>query len=150
KELARFDGFNTDVLALAFAPNGKRLSAGLRDGTILTYDVGKFDTMHLPPRPLGELELESCWSALSADDANKGHLGMWSLVATPKQSVAFLRARQKPVKRMDPESTGQWIADLDSETFAVRQSAQNALERSGEQIKHTIQKALKGNIPVES
>src|SRR5262249_10529220 len=40
-ELASFGDLKADVNALTFSPEGKHLAAGLRDGTILIYDVGR-------------------------------------------------------------------------------------------------------------
>jgi dipeptidyl aminopeptidase/acylaminoacyl peptidase len=148
KEVARFGGFRTDVMALSFSQDGKRLAAGLRDGTILTYEVA--DPRLLPPRRTSDDELESCWSDLGSDNAGKAHQALWSLVATPKHSVPLLGARLKPVERVDEATIARWIVDLDNKTFAIRQNAHNALAKSGEQIHATVRKAMKGNVTLET
>ena len=41
KEVARFGGFKTDVMALSFSPDGTCLAAGLADSTILIWEIPK-------------------------------------------------------------------------------------------------------------
>src|SRR5204862_180791 len=66
KELAKLDGINADTVALAFSPEGKSLVAGLRDGTLLVFDAGKFDPRSKPARPLSQAELDEHWAELAS------------------------------------------------------------------------------------
>ena len=149
KELTRYSGFKADVTALNFARNGTLLAAGLADGTILVWDVDKV----LPKAILQNVsdeQLRSFWKDLSADNAATAHQAMWTMIASPNQSVPFLSTQLKPVAPEDAGKVQQWIADLDSDKFAVRQVAAKELEKVGDQVKPPIQKALKGDLSLEA
>jgi len=149
KEWACFGGFKTDVTALAFSKDCKQLSAGLRDGTILIFDTSKLTSDSIPASSLDKKELESCWADLLGDDADKAHRAIGSLVAAPKQSVPFLLGRLKPIVVAD-RRIQQWIADLDSATFATRQAAVKQLEKLGDRALGPLKKALNGNVGLEA
>jgi RNA polymerase sigma factor (sigma-70 family) len=153
KELARFGGLSTVVTSLAFSPDGSYLAGGLQDSTILVWDVRpSARPARLATKKLQAAELEGLWADL-AGDAPKAHRAIWTLVAASKQSVPFLRARLKPVAVLaNAGQVQQWIADLDSEKFAVRQAAKKELDKAGsqDQVKALILKALKGKVTLEA
>ena len=74
KELKSFEGLTADIAVLTFAPNGKALAAGFRDGGILIFDASPFDPRPKSSPKLGQDELESCWTDLADDDAMKAKL----------------------------------------------------------------------------
>jgi RNA polymerase sigma factor (sigma-70 family) len=149
KELASFTGVKANVNALAFSPDGKNLTAGLQDGTILVFDISK--TTMLPPEAnLSGKEMESRWTDLIDDNAAKAHQAIGTLVTSPKQSVPFLQGRLKPAALADQTKIQKWIADLDSPTFTIRQTAAKELEKVGDQVQVPIQKALQGNPSLET
>jgi hypothetical protein len=51
---------------------------------------------------------------------------MWILIGSPSESVAFVREQLPPV-RLDPKRLRQWIEDLDSDRFTVREKATKEL-----------------------
>ncbi len=151
KELARFNGFNVNVTTLAFAPDGAYLAAGLNDSTILVWDVRQSArAAKLGKKQLDAKEMSGCWTNLGGDDAPKAHQAIWVLIAAAQQSVPFLRDHLKPVVATDAAKIQRWIADSDSEQFAVRQAAVKELEKLGGQAEVPIQKAIKGKASLES
>src|SRR5262249_33802859 len=68
-------------------------------------------------------------------------------VAVPNQAVPFLQERLMvpPAPPPDPQQLAQWIADLDSDQFAVRRKAMEALEKIGPAAEPALRKALAGN-----
>jgi WD40 repeat protein len=148
KELARFGGIDGYVTVLGFAPDGRSLAAGLRDGTVLIFDVAKAPGQVRPP-DLADGAFESYWSDLGADDAAKAHRAIGALVAVPKRSVGFLQGKLKVAIRADAANIRKWLSDLDSGRFAVRQAAVKELEKVGDQVKAPIQKALSGKTTLE-
>ncbi len=68
----------------------------------------------------------------------------------PKAALALLADRLKPVARPDAKRVHRWIADLDSDDFATRQAAQQALARLVDRIEPLLQEALKRNAPIET
>jgi RNA polymerase sigma factor (sigma-70 family) len=151
KELMRFSGFNSSVSRLAFSPDGSYLAGSLHDSTILVWDIrqaiqaSKQLAARLQPK-----ELEACWKDLICDDVPKAYKAIWKLTFAPHQAVPFLRERMQPTPVMDAAKIQKWIADLDSDTFAVRQAAAKELEKAGEQVRPFIQDALKGNVTLET
>jgi RNA polymerase sigma factor (sigma-70 family) len=150
EELASFSGFKSDVSALAFAPNGKNLVAGLGDGTILVFDISKVRGKPALVVRMDYNQFHAHWTDLGGENAAKAHQALWLLVGAPKESVPFLRDRLKPVTRLDGSKVRQWITNLDSDKFAVRQAAAKELEKVGEQVRPFIQDAVKGNLTLET
>ncbi len=149
KEIACFGEFNTDVFSLVFSPDGNSLVGGLRDGTILIWDVSKHLKI-LPVQKLGEEDLQACWADLINGDVETVRQVHWTLVNGKKQSVPFMRGKLKPVALADQGKIQKWIADLNSETFTIRQAAARELEKVGDQIQVPIQKALKEGPSLET
>ena len=62
----------------------------------------------------------------------------------------MLRERIKPVPTLDTRTFEQWIDDLNSEKFAVRNAATKRTGTTGGQLQEPIKKALKGSITLET
>ena len=139
KKVMQFSGFRSNVLALEFSPDGKYLAGGLKDSTILIWEMGKA-APELVSRNLDRVDLDACWADLAADHAGKAYESIWTLISSPRQSLPFLRGQLKPVALADAGKIEQWIAELDSDKFAVRQAAAKELEKVGDQVKPPISK----------
>lgn len=92
--------------------------------------------------PLPRDALENLWRDLAAADVTAAARAVRTLVAGRKDSVAFLRQRL----RERPPVVGEkqvltWIADLNDNTFRVREAASRALDRLGEAAVPLLQKA---------
>jgi HEAT repeat protein len=94
--------------------------------------------------------MDRLWNDLEGADAQKAYQAAWTLAAMPEKAVPLLRERLKPVAVAGSGKVDKWIADLDSDVFAVRQSAAKELVNVGTQVIAPIQKALKGNVSVET
>jgi hypothetical protein len=92
-------------------------------------------------------ELEPLWTALGSDEPGKAYEAIAALIAVPNQGVPFLQERLlvPPAPPPDPKQLAQWIADLDSDQFAVRRKAMEALEKVGPAAEPALRKALAGN-----
>jgi phage FluMu protein gp41 len=64
------------------------------------------------------------------------------LIANPDAAIALLRACLQPAGKIDGPAVRRWLAEIDSEDFAVRQSAAVALEKLGDQIDAALRAAL--------
>lgn len=134
-ELAVFDNLPADVKSLSISPDNTLLVAGLRDSTIVVLDISKqVSAAKGVPKQLSAMEMENCWSALEGDNAAKAHQATWKLIVAGQPVVRMLETRLKPVAVADPVKIQQWIADLESGKFAVRQAAMSALVKVGEQV----------------
>jgi RNA polymerase sigma factor (sigma-70 family) len=123
-----FRGHRGEVRALAFSGDGRRLASGGEDSTVLVWDV----TLPSPPAgDVGEKEVAAWWADLAGADAGRAYAAVWRLAEVPGESVPFLHRRLHPVTEADEKQVRQDIADLDSDTFAVRQKALRELEGLG-------------------
>ena len=87
---------------------------------------------------------------LLGDNSGKAHQAIWTLIDAPQASLSFLAERLRPVAIADQTKIQQWISDLNNENFAVRQTATKELEKVGPQVEFPIQRALQGNLPLET
>jgi WD40 repeat protein len=150
RALKTYDGINADAAVLTFAPSGKTLVAGLRDGTLLVFDVSKVNPRPQAAPPVSDNDFEAYWSDLASDDAVQANKSAWRLADAAAKSAPFLHERLKPAPVADAAKVQKWIADLDSEKFTVRQAAAQQLEKLDGQVQAAIQKTLRGNISLES
>src|SRR5271166_3297255 len=95
-------------------------------------------------------ELGAAWEDLAGTDAVKAYRGIWALVQSPRQAVPFLQGRLKAVLAVDSAAIDQFIEDLDSNKFAVREQARRALERLAELAGPALRKAHARGLTVEA
>jgi RNA polymerase sigma factor (sigma-70 family) len=138
------------VTALAFSPDGGRLVTAHHDSTALVWDVSPA-TARRGPRP-GKLDpkaLDRLWTDLAGEDAIRAHAALWTLLAVPGQAVPLLRERLRPAPPADPRRLRKLLADLDSRTFSVRDSASRELTALLDQVRPALQAALKQPLSLE-
>ncbi len=149
QEIRQIDAPQGTVYSLAFGADGRTLASGGADSTILLWDLtGQATTGASKPVPLTAKALEQMWSDLAATDAARGDQAIWALVFSPKQCLPLLKERVL-AKPAPAEQAAKLIADLDSETFAVRQKAAKALDDLGEAAEAAVRKALGSNPALE-
>jgi WD40 repeat protein len=143
----RLQGHLSRVRSLDFSPDGKTLASGGADTSVLLWDVtgwpasGRSDDR--PP--------EQLWADLTNKDASKAFDAIGLLTAAPEQAVLMLRERLKPAPApADRKQVARLVADLDSESFEVRQKAMEALKRFGERAEPALAEALKDKLPLEA
>jgi WD40 repeat protein len=93
---------------------------------------------------------QGLWSDLASPDAVKAYRAGWTLRRTPAETVAFLAAQLPPAVKPDPQQVQQWINDLGSERFAVRQNANRELEKLGGLAERALTKAIQRSLPLEA
>jgi hypothetical protein len=142
REVFHFQGHDSNVASLAFAPDGSRLASGLRNSSVLIWDASALAHLPSPSKKIADDELPRLWADLAAEDAARAYEAMAWLVSTPTQAVALLKSRLKPATAANPERLRQLIADLDSEKFAVREAASHELERLGDEAEPALRRAL--------
>jgi WD40 repeat protein len=143
KEACRFDGHKGLAESLAFSPDGRRLVSANRDMTALVWDVtGRFQSGRLQPATLSRKKLENLWADLAGVDAAKAYQAIWTLAATPQQSLPFLEERVQPVPVLEAQRISRFIADLDNDRYEVRERATEELKALEEQAVPALQKAL--------
>jgi hypothetical protein len=115
--------------ALAFSPDGRTLAAGMKDGGVFLWDLAPAD-QEAPPEDFRAADFERTWHALASADAAVAYRALWRLRAAGGKAVPFLAERLRPTPADDPALL-RLLADLEAETFAVREAAFQELEHRG-------------------
>jgi WD40 repeat protein len=137
-----FNGHDSNVTALAFSADGKRLATGGNDTTILLWDLTGDTDEVAKGKPTAE-ELGRLWEALNDADGRAAFKAMRRMELAPAETAELLA---KNVKPEDGKGTGdeitRLIAALDDDSFDQRQSAHKQLAALGKSVEEPLKKAL--------
>jgi RNA polymerase sigma factor (sigma-70 family) len=137
-------GHHSGVLQLAFSPDGTLLASLGGDSNVVVWDLTGRYGKEAKQAPL---DPDKCWADLADSDAALAYATVWKLAAAPEQAVPILRDRLRPVRSLDEagrRQMKQWIAELDSDSFSVRQQAYRGLEGLGDLAEPALREALIG------
>jgi hypothetical protein len=142
KQLGKLEGHRGEIGSLVFSPDGRFLVSASADTTILIWDWKR----KLPKTPenvsVSADRLEQLWQDLQASDAQRAYAAIGVLVHWPTQAVDLLRRKTRPAGTEEQQKFTQWIHDLDSDRFQVREKAVNQLTDSGELAEAALRQAL--------
>jgi WD40 repeat protein len=122
------------IRCFAFAPDGRYFITGMADTTILVWDLFANEGGKAK-------DLSALWADLKHDDARRSHRALTALIAAGDKAVAFLDGKLQQLPGPKPEELARWIADLDSEEFAVREQATSRLAKVGELARGALEQA---------
>lgn len=114
-----YKGHNVPVTAVRFTPDGKYLVSGDVEGIIYVWTVRK--------APQGSVSFENCWSMLVMDQPNNTFRALIQLSEGGDDIVRSLGDHLRPKVETDMNEFKKIIAELDSDTFAVRKAAREKL-----------------------
>ena len=129
----RFPSQATSINSAAFSPDSQTLFTGNGDSTILRWDLRHG---FLAGESSAKLR-QQWWANLGDADAKTALRAVWNLATTPAETAALARTNLKPVAPLTDEQTRQakqWLADLESQKFGVREKAHTELERLGDPL----------------
>lgn len=122
KKVLELTGHDSNVRDVAFTPDGK--------GIIGNADLAPV-LWALDPRDNAKPDAAT-WDVLASDDGAKAYRAQWALVRDPAAAVKLLTEKVKPAElALDRAKFDQWVADLDSPQFRLREAAERELTRSG-------------------
>jgi WD40 repeat protein len=147
QEVLRLRDPEARAVSLAFAPDGRRLIAGMTDGTALVWDVNPLGRAERGPLLAGESE--RLWADLGAPDARRAYRAAWRLAGAPG-SARFLAGRLKPITKEDVARIERLMTDLAHEEFARRDAANRELRRLGDRAGHVLRAALRRPLDLEA
>ncbi|HTU16894.1 MAG TPA: hypothetical protein VMG10_02430, partial [Gemmataceae bacterium] len=148
KQLAQWQGKQGAVHSLAFSRDGRLLTSGGANGTILIWKVPEDDTV---PAVRNAEEAASLWQALGDSDAAAANRAMAGLTAAPVQALPLFKERLRPIgKPLDRASLARWITALDNDSFKVREQATRELALIGEEAAEALRQALYNEPSAES
>lgn len=149
KALCVLDGHEGPVFSVAFSPDSKQLVSGSADATVLLWDVAAALRHGNNTAKLTKHEFAIFWAQLGSYPSEKSHRGMYRLVASPKESVKFIRKALQMPPFKSPPDLDKLLKDLDSNSFRVREKAMATLKKMGRTIAPALRKALAANPPLE-
>jgi hypothetical protein len=141
KELRTFTGHRGEIRSLAFSQDGRRLASGSNDSTVLVWDL----VAATPGQDLNDKALAGLWSDLAGDDAKAAYAAAWRMTLAPRATLPLLRQKVRPVPEPDAKKIGQYIKDLDSESFEIREKADKELNALGEAPLPALREVLDKN-----
>jgi hypothetical protein len=125
KVARQYAGTNPYVRCVAFARDGRRFATGGNDTNVLIWDAtGRGSVV---AGTISAAELDRLWTDLAALDAPRAHRAFWVLADAPAQAVSMCRQRLRPANHPDLSKLDGYLADLDSDEFAARTSAEQSL-----------------------
>jgi WD40 repeat protein len=149
-ELHPFPNHETNVLSVAFSPDGRFLASGESDTTVLIWGL---TAAPKPPGPkmadLTREELEQFWEDLANEDPRRAFPAVWTLAATPRQAIALIRERLRATPPANAQEITRLIGALDSKSFRERQKAFRELETLAEQAEPALRLALAHGLSAE-
>jgi WD40 repeat protein len=142
----------SNVAALAFSPDGRRLATGHDDSTTLIWDLtGRLTAAFTRAGvSLSGPDLQKRWSHLAGPDSAAAYRALWDLVLSPEESVALLERNLRPAEGPTKSQIDKLIKDLDSDKFATRTRASRDLEDLGELGESGLRQTLQANPSLES
>jgi dipeptidyl aminopeptidase/acylaminoacyl peptidase len=121
--VARFKADCASAVSLRFAPGGTTLASGMRDGTVLLWDIPPPAPVKSADKPPSADRLDQLGGQLLDRSAPKGFSASQALVESPDAAVALFKERLRPVAEPDPKQLARWLDDLDSREEKVQEGA---------------------------
>jgi len=119
----------SNVVALAFTPDGKRLVSAHDDGTALVWDVEA--AIKAPPAADPEPG-DVLWAGLASSDAKHAGRAVSGLIARPDVAVPLLAEMARPVMSPPAERVKAVVVELGDRDFKVREAAEKQLRAWGD------------------
>jgi WD40 repeat protein len=135
----KYKGHTNWVNSIDFSPDGQRLVSASSDATAVVWRV--FD------QPDRRADLNAAWTHLQKD-GETAHRAIAVLVANG-ETVSFLSKRLTPAGTPNEVQVQNWLADLRSPHFAVREAAEKELGRIGEQAEPIFRRAQQSSSDAE-
>ncbi len=141
REVLRRNGHLEKAIEVAFGADSRTVLSCGEDAQCYLW------TLRPSEKREANRSLDALWSALVGEPA-KAYRAIWTMTET-KDALDFLRGMLSPVKPLSHEHLRRLLTDLDSELFAVRQKAQEELEKLGDLAEPALRKALEDKPTLE-
>jgi WD40 repeat protein len=145
KQRLQMEGHGGSVNSVVFGPDGRTLVSGSSDGTALVWDLAARTKGDLPALDkVSSQDRETLWTALGNADATRAYQGIRQLVSAPAVAIPLLKAHLTPVASVSIQQLDQWVTELDSDNFTIRQRAAQELLKLEGHAEAALRKALAG------
>ncbi len=131
---------------LVFAPDGRTLATGHRDGTVLLWEVPA-----PPPAPpeITAAEQDRLWADLASESPAPARAAIERLTRSPAAALVLLASRFRHRPTPADAAMTALVQQLDSETFAIREAAARKLRENGTSAESALRGALASNPSLE-
>jgi WD40 repeat protein len=128
------------ITTLAVADDRRRLAVGLRDSTTLVVDLLRL----VGPLPLGtaQQELPALWDALASENTETSWQAICTLGAAPEKALPLLKEQLSPVQEGPRQRFGKLLAQLDDDSFDVRERATEELTQIVDEVGQLLEEEL--------
>jgi hypothetical protein len=148
KEFARLGGHADRVFGVAFSADGKLLATASWDKTVKVWRGLRIRSESPSP---SVKDLRKLWDEMASTDFVQAGDAVEVLASAPGQAIPFLVQRLRQVRVADSEKRiAALIAQLDSNTFKVREKALQELTKFGPAAVPQLQEALEKRISIET
>jgi WD40 repeat protein len=131
------------VHSVDFSPDGKTLSTGCADTTVLVWEMNRpLSTRLALPATRNRADGERLWKGLAEPSAATAEQAIWALVRSPEQTLTLLHKELKPIRSPGPERLQALITQLNSPNFQLREMAVQELEVLGELAAPALRTAM--------
>jgi WD40 repeat protein len=140
------------VNSLLLPGDGRRAVTVLADGTALVWDLRQA-LARAAQLAAGhdERALAAWWDDLAAEDAARAYGAVWRMAEVPPEIIVpFLGRHLRSIRRVDEEKVRRLVADLDSDTFTVREKATEQLKELGNAARPALRRALQAGPSAEA
>lgn len=134
------------IISIALCPDGRSVASAMDDGSVLVWRVptGKRD-----PRPIKALEPNAArelWDALAGEDIEKISRAVDDIAAGGPESMRMLKEHLMPLA---DEGFRRLVADLEAESYDVRERASDELKTLGRAALPAVRRALNTTVSPE-
>jgi hypothetical protein len=133
--------------ALTFSADGQHLASAAKDATVLVWAPAK---AHVAAAHASIRSLDSLWDELGHADASVAFRAAAELARRPGETLSLFRARIPTAAPVKADQVQTLIADLNADSYPVREKASRVLEQFDTLAEPFLVKALAAKPPVES
>ncbi|MBY0230562.1 MAG: hypothetical protein K2W96_14855, partial [Gemmataceae bacterium] len=130
--------------SLAWTADGRGLLSGGADGTILLFDMTGRKGM---PARLDATSAEARWQSLAGEPARA--FAAVQDMASSREGIALLGRKLSPAKGIEAALEARLLADLDSDDFEKRKTAEAELAKHGDAAQGSLRRALVPGLALE-
>lgn len=127
------------VISVIFSNDSKQLLSTSYDSTMLVWNLNRYAP--LPATPLDEAGYAKLWKELADQDATKASQAIHRLAEQPQAAHWLGNQIAEKAVILKPEQIKEWISQLNSTQFNVREEATKQLIRHSVQARNALKAA---------